>query len=130
MKLYYDPNRDELLESGIARGTLFTRDLNGHVTVPKSITNLVLIGDIYNKPIELDGEFRMYKVVNGNAKFIISGTNPDNKIEEGLRFNVDGRGFNYYSTNIITAINRISGVMIEFYTMSGSSYILELEWTI
>jgi len=127
MKLYYDPNNDKIVEADFLEMQLFTRDVHGNISTHKNLDHLVLLGDIYDKPIRLgQQELSLYKMIEGEKNFIIHGTSREGKLEQGLRFNVNGRGFNYYSTNLIVGVESVDATTIDFYTLSGSHYRLEL----
>ena len=131
MKLYYDTNTDKIVESGIFNSEVFSRDSNGNITVHKDgdISHLSLIGDVYNEPIELSEELNLElrKIEDNNSYHIQYGYSREGKLQEGLRFFIQGRGFNCYSTNLVVSSKRISSTRVEFYTLSGSHYRLEVK---
>jgi hypothetical protein len=129
MKLYYNTISNEIVEVGIFNNHIIGRNEIGNMVSHKNMNDLVLIGDIYDKPIDLSGVgFELFKMnILGEKKIhIITGTSREQKLEQGLRFFVDGRGFNFYSTNIVIGSNRISSETIDFYTLSGSHYRIEI----
>ena len=127
MKLYYNTITDDMVESDILDGQLLSRDQYGSINRHDNLDHLVLIGDVYDEPIDLKGkELRLSKVVGEEEHFIQTGTAMDGRIEEGLRFRIQGRGFEMYSTNLVVCAEWISKTTIAFHTLSGSLYYLEV----
>ena len=129
MKLYYDTDKDELVEVGSLDFSSFIRDERGNISTFNGIDdNLILVGDIYDEPFDLprDQKLRLSKIIEGEPNFIIEGFAREGRIEEGLRFIIQGRGFNYYSTNLVVSAEYLARDCIVFYTLSGSQYMLDL----
>lgn len=128
MKLYYDTLKDEIVEAGRIDKYLITRDTNGDTDMVNDINQLVLLGDIYDEPIDLKGnKLRLCKIVDGEEIFILEGIAMYGKIEEGLRFFIQGyRAFDYYSTNIVVSTELLANDSIVFHTLSGSLYSLDI----
>jgi hypothetical protein len=126
MKLYYDKNTGNLIEAGTYENDLFIRYEDGNVEKVSNFDNLVEIGDIYNEPIKLTGSLLLSKVIDGKIYGIQSGFASEKQVEEGSRFVVKGRGFSFYSTNIVTGIKKLSDKLIDFYTLSGTHYRIEI----
>jgi hypothetical protein len=122
MKLFYDPITDELIEAGYLKHLLVSRDSVGNVSIINSFDNLILIGDIYSEPISLNKKLRLSKIVQNVPNPIIEGFATEHQIQEGCRFNIEL--FNYYSTNLVVSVVNLQN-SIEFFTLSGSHYLLE-----
>lgn len=127
MKLYYDTTTDKIVEVGVLGLETFSRDGVGNINTHKDIGHLTLIGDVYSEPIELSKNLNLeLRKIEGNESYHIQyGFSREGKIEEGLRFFLQGRGFNYYSTNLVVSTERVSNTRVDFYTLSGSHYSLE-----
>jgi len=128
MKLYYDVRNDKIVEAGKFKQESYSRDDIGDVKTEDVFKDLVLIGDIYSEPIKLprSGRLELKKIEGDKSYVIIHGYCNEEKIQEGLRFAIQGRGFISYNTNIVVAAEEIDDKRIEFYTLSGSHYSIEI----
>jgi len=129
MKLYYDPNNDKIVEAGIVEMTQFSRDERGNITTyVNKVNELVLLGDIYEEPIDLKGKrLKLSKIEGGEESPIIEGIASNSKLQGGLRFNMRStKGFNTWSTNLVVSHEWIGKTTIAFHTLSGSLYFLEI----
>lgn len=124
MKLYYDTNTGEIVEAGTFDLQPFSRNSLGNISKHKNLEHLYLIGDVYTEPIMLPTSIELRKVIGDVSFHIQHGTVRNGKIEGGLRLHVQGRGFNYYSTNVVVSFERINKERVDFYTLSGSHYSL------
>jgi hypothetical protein len=127
MKLYYNTITNNMVESDTFNGHIVSRDEHGSINRHDDLSHLVLIGDVYDEPIDLKGKtLRLLKVVGGEEQYVQSGTAMDGRIEEGLRFRLQSRGIEMYSTNLVVCTEWIGKTTIAFHTLSGSLYYLEV----
>lgn len=127
MKLYYIEREDSIVEGGTFDGEFLVRGERGNVSIVLE-DDLVCLGEIYDKTIHLGRKLLKLSKVNedGTLYSIETGKAKERQIEEGVRFIINGRGFNWYSTNLVVSVEQTSVSRIDFYTLSGSHYCLEI----
>jgi hypothetical protein len=121
----YDPETNEMWEL-IRAGddTILRGDTDIKPVVKKEIEKLIILGDMYsNRRYNLKGIWSLYKIESGQEYFKERG-NVDN-FREGIACRVNAMR-NWYRTNIVVGVeNYKKDVSVEFYTASGSKYILK-----